>query len=150
VKLHFISGLPRSGSTMLAAILRQNPALHAEMTSPVHALLQAMRAAVSARGENAHAIAPEQKKRLLMGVFAGFYGVTHRVVFDTNRAWCATLPLALALFPEARVACCVRDVPWIMDSFEQALGAASDGAVRDLGLRSRDDGLSAGERAGGQ
>jgi sulfotransferase len=27
--LHFISGLPRSGSTLLAALLRQNPFLHA-------------------------------------------------------------------------------------------------------------------------
>ncbi|MBU0835751.1 MAG: sulfotransferase, partial [Gammaproteobacteria bacterium] len=26
---HFISGLPRSGSTLLAALLRQNPRFHA-------------------------------------------------------------------------------------------------------------------------
>jgi sulfotransferase len=26
--IHFISGLPRSGSTLLAAILRQNPRFH--------------------------------------------------------------------------------------------------------------------------
>ena len=34
-KLHFISGLPRSGSTLLAGILRQNPRFHAAMTGPV-------------------------------------------------------------------------------------------------------------------
>ena len=33
--IHFISGLPRSGSTLLAGILRQNPRFHAGMTSPV-------------------------------------------------------------------------------------------------------------------
>ena len=27
-KLHFIAGLPRSGSTLLAGILRQNPRFH--------------------------------------------------------------------------------------------------------------------------
>jgi len=32
---HFISGLPRSGSTLLSAILRQNPRFYAGMTSPV-------------------------------------------------------------------------------------------------------------------
>lgn len=32
---HFISGLPRSGSTLLAAILRQNPRFLAATTSPV-------------------------------------------------------------------------------------------------------------------
>ena len=34
-QLHFISGLPRSGSTLLAGILRQNPQFHAAMSSPV-------------------------------------------------------------------------------------------------------------------
>jgi hypothetical protein len=32
---HFISGLPRAGSTLTAAILRQNPRFHAGMSSPV-------------------------------------------------------------------------------------------------------------------
>ncbi|MEG3936419.1 MULTISPECIES: sulfotransferase [unclassified Microcoleus] len=32
---HFISGLPRSGSTLLAALLRQNPRFHGAMTSPL-------------------------------------------------------------------------------------------------------------------
>jgi len=35
---HFIAGLPRSGSTLLAALLRQNPRFQAGMTSPVGAL----------------------------------------------------------------------------------------------------------------
>ncbi|MGA8585530.1 MAG: sulfotransferase [Roseiarcus sp.] len=33
-RLHFISGLPRSGSTLLAALLRQNPRISAGMSSP--------------------------------------------------------------------------------------------------------------------
>ena len=37
--IHFISGLPRSGSTLLSAILRQNPKVHAHITSPVGSLL---------------------------------------------------------------------------------------------------------------
>ena len=41
-KYHFISGLPRSGSTLLAAILRQNPRFHAGMTSPVGSLFSGM------------------------------------------------------------------------------------------------------------
>lgn len=36
---HFISGLPRSGSTLLSALLRQNPAVHAGMSGPVAGLL---------------------------------------------------------------------------------------------------------------
>ena len=40
--VHFISGLPRSGSTLLAAILRQNPRFHAGMSSPVASLFMAL------------------------------------------------------------------------------------------------------------
>ncbi|MEG4005469.1 sulfotransferase [Microcoleus sp. Pol11C1] len=35
MKAYFISGLPRSGSTLLAALLRQNPRFYSAMTSPV-------------------------------------------------------------------------------------------------------------------
>ena len=34
-RMHFISGLPRSGSTLLPALLRQNLLFSAAMTSPV-------------------------------------------------------------------------------------------------------------------
>jgi sulfotransferase len=35
-KIHFISGIPRSGTTLLAGILRQNPTVHVAM-KPRHA-----------------------------------------------------------------------------------------------------------------
>ena len=34
-RFHFISGLPRAGTTLLAAILNQNPRFRAGMTSPL-------------------------------------------------------------------------------------------------------------------
>lgn len=36
---HFISGLPRSGSTLMEAILRQNPRFSAGMSNPVANLI---------------------------------------------------------------------------------------------------------------
>ena len=51
--VHFISGLPRSGSTLLAAILRQNPRFHAGMSSPVGSLFMALQGAMSRRNEAA-------------------------------------------------------------------------------------------------
>ena len=35
---YFISGLPRSGSTLLSGILKQNPDFYADIASPVEAL----------------------------------------------------------------------------------------------------------------
>jgi len=119
--IHFISGLPRSGSTLLSAILRQNPRFHAMMTSPVGAIYLAMLGAVSRKNEAAVFIDEEQKRQLLTGVFRNYY---HRigqeqVIFDTNRLWCAKMPSIAATFPGAKVICCVRHVSWIMDSIER-------------------------------
>ena len=50
-KFHFISGLPRAGSTLTAAILRQNPRFHAGMSSPVASLFDGVIAQVSAGSE---------------------------------------------------------------------------------------------------
>ena len=119
--IHFISGLPRSGSTLLAAILRQNPLLHAGMTSPVGALFGAVLREMSQANEAAVFIDDDRRAAILRGVFDAYYHRIHpaKTVFDTNRVWCARLPALAALFPDARVIACVRDVPWIMDSIER-------------------------------
>jgi sulfotransferase len=121
--IHFISGLPRSGSTLLAALLRQNPRLHAGMSSPVGSLFMALQGAMSRRNEAAVFIDEAQKRELLKGVFVNYYHKIHpeKLVFDTNRAWCSKLPTLVQLFPKAKIICCVRHVPWIMDSFERLI-----------------------------
>lgn len=120
-KLHFISGLPRSGSTLLAGILRQNPRFHAAMTSPVGALFGVMLNAMGRGNETALFIDETQKKELLAAIFECYYRphIDKAVVFDTNRAWCARLPALLSIFPESKVICCVRSVAWVMDSIER-------------------------------
>lgn len=119
--IHFIAGLPRSGSTLLAAILRQNPRFHAGMTSPVGSLYMALEGALSRRNEAAVFIEDAQRRAVLRGLFTNYYESIHneRLVFDTNRAWCTKLPALSQLFPAARVICCVRSISWIMDSIER-------------------------------
>jgi Sulfotransferase family len=55
--MHFISGLPRSGSTLLAALLRQNPRFEAGMSGPLAGLFGAPRARSQGRRAN-HRKAP--------------------------------------------------------------------------------------------
>jgi sulfotransferase len=121
--LHFIARLPRSGSTLLSAILRQNPRFHAGMTGPVGSMIDALLRNMSMSNEFSVFITDAQREALLRSVFATFYaGIPDRhVVFDSNRMWCAKLPLISALFPQARAICCVRDVPWILDSIERLI-----------------------------
>ena len=110
--IHFISGLPRSGSTLLAGILRQNPRFHATMTSPVGAIYMAMQGAVSRKNEAAVFIDMGQKQALLRGVFENYYYAigSDKLLFDTNRTWCTKMPSLADHFPNAKVICCVRNV----------------------------------------
>ncbi len=119
--LHFISGLPRSGSTLLAALLRQNPRVHAAMTSPVGSLFTALLREMSQGNETAVFLDDARRATLLRGLFEGYYRDVHpdRLVFDTNRLWASKLPPLTALYPEARMVCCVRHVPWVLDSIER-------------------------------
>ena len=117
---HFISGLPRSGSTLLAALLRQNPRFHAGMSGPVASLFEGVVAQVSAGSELSTMVNETQRARLLKGLFDSYYADrTEDVIFDTNRAWTAKMPALMRLFPDSKLICCVRDIAWIMDSMER-------------------------------
>lgn len=122
-KLHLISGLPRSGSTLLAAILRQNPRFIAAMTSPVASLCGGLLPKMSGTAEFAMFFTDEKRRRILRNIFSGYYAEAPNdsVIFDTNRAWTGRLSLVDALFPSARVICCVREVNWILDSIERLI-----------------------------
>ena len=123
--IHFISGLPRSGFTLLSAILRQNPRFHAGMSSPVTSLFMSMQGATSRRNEGAVFLDEAQKIELLRGVFQGYYHAypPDQVLFDTSRAWCSKLPALTHRFPDAKVICCVRQIRWIMESIGRLIRA---------------------------
>lgn len=120
-QFHFISGLPRSGSTLLSAILLQNPRFHAGMTSPVGALFSGVLEQCSAGSEFGAVIDTDMRRRLLRGLFDAYYAdkADKPVVFDTNRQWSSRLPAISDLFPKAKVIACVRNVAWVMDSLER-------------------------------
>jgi sulfotransferase len=120
-KYHFISGLPRAGSTLLAAILRQNPRFHAGMSSPVGALVRNMLNQLGAGSAFGPVVTTEQRRRLARGVFDSYYAdqTGKDIIFDTNRMWCAQMPALMDMFPGAKVIACVRNVAWVMDSIER-------------------------------
>ncbi len=91
------------------------------MTSPVGAIYLAMQGAVSRKNEAAVFIDEDQKRALLSGVFENYYHAigAQKLVFDTNRIWCSKMPQLAQHFPKAKVICCVRHVPWIIDSIER-------------------------------
>jgi sulfotransferase len=115
----FISGLPRSGSTLLSAILRQNPEFYADISSPMQGLV-ASTINVITGSENNHLIDEDRRRQILKDTFESYYRAVDRpVVFDTSRGWTAKTSLLKSLFPQTKIICCVRDLFWILDSFER-------------------------------
>ncbi len=118
-ELFFISGLPRSGSTLLSAILRQNPDFYADISSPVQGLV-ASTINVITGSESNHLIDEPRRKHILRALVQSYYdAVTPKTVFDTSRGWTAKTSLLKELYPQTKIICCVRDLPWILDSFER-------------------------------
>jgi len=123
--MHFISGLPRSGSSLLAAILRQNPALHAGMSGPLCGIVSSLLRSMGAGNEYAGFLADEQRRRITGSVFEAYYAERkgEQIIFDTNREWTAHLSMLAELCPRAKVICCLRSSAWILDSIERLIQA---------------------------
>ena len=65
--IHFISGLPRSGSTLLAALLRQNPRFEAGMSGPLAGLFGALLGEMSAPEQFSVFIDDVKRQRTCVG-----------------------------------------------------------------------------------
>ena len=115
---YFISGLPRSGSTLLSAILKQNPKFYAGISGP---LLGHVRSAIEAGNAVQKSEFSEiRNKRIISATVDAFYEEIDRpVIFDTNRLWTNLLRELNDLYPYTKIIVCVRDIKWIVDSFER-------------------------------
>ena len=120
--LHFLSGIPRSGSTVLAAILNQNPLTHVSTTSGlVHALDGLANTWHSAGLLNEND--PERKKlaQTMRGAIDAFYEDTDKpVVIDKGRGW--PIPVIMSAMSQVlgrkpKIIATVRSVPDCMASF---------------------------------
>lgn len=118
---HFISGLPRSGTTLLSAILQQNPMISSGIISPAATILVAMQKAVSNSNEASAFLSKTQKLNQLRHCITDCYDNNEEIVFDNNRGWSCKLPILSTLFPDSKIICCVRKLPWIIDSIEKLI-----------------------------
>jgi len=117
---HFISGLPRSGSTLLTAILNQNPKFYSNISNPLARFVKRI-IIESHSGPGYYLQCPETKQQKLIQqlVDTYHYDIAAEVCFNTNRGWTSLLPVLEKTYPTSRVICCVRDIPEILNSFEK-------------------------------
>lgn len=118
-KYHLITGLPRSGTTLLSTILKQNPKFEASISGPLARFVRSIIHESSTQSGYRHECPPEKRKKLIGGLFDNYYDdPTKEVAFNTNRGWGLLLPTVKDLYPDAKVIMCVRNIGWILDSFE--------------------------------
>lgn len=117
---HFMSGLPRSGSTMLSAILNQNPRIHSGPSSPVVATILALEE--SLMNDELFSAYPkiEAGKKIISSVLPNFYfDVENPIVIDKNRSWVNRVSYIRGYFKieKPKILCPVRDIAEILTSF---------------------------------
>ena len=119
--IHMISGLPRSGSTLLCNILAQNPEMHSTPTSACHEALFVLRNAWGEWVEHKAAKSLANNLQPVLNATINAYHNTDRpVVIDKGRGWLSLIELAeFALDRKVKIIVPVRGIPQILSSFEK-------------------------------
>lgn len=119
--IHLIAGLPRSGSTLLANVLAQNPKFYVSPTSGILDVMFLVRNNWSKIVEFQANPCEEEKVQVLKGIIQSYYAKQEApIVFDRCRSWLAHLEMAEVLFEKKpKVIVPVRDVRDILASLEK-------------------------------
>lgn len=121
--VHFVSGLPRSCSTLLCNLLAQNPKVHSTGSSPLHEIGYVGRNVF--KTDEAKGMNPRDAERMYLdyvkgGILSAFDSITDRpIVVDKNRSWLGHLDQLYKIFPEAKVLVPIRDMRGVLSSMEK-------------------------------
>ena len=125
-KIYFVSGLPRSGSTLLMNVLGQNPEFYVTPTSGIRSSLISVR---NSWDQNPSfrswpkAQSDTVKQNVLTAMLQASFAHTERpVCFDKSRGWLDYLELAAVLAggrENVKVLVTVRDMRDVLASFEK-------------------------------
>lgn len=116
---YFIAGLPRSGSSVLSAILNQNPRFYSGPSSPVVPTMLILENSLS--NDELFLAYPkiDQGKQIIASVLPQYYSDrSEPVIFDKNRSWTLRMEYISGYFDiKPKVICPVRSSDEILASF---------------------------------
>jgi len=117
-KFFYLSGLQRSGSTVLGSILSQNPNIYVSPTSPLLDLVKLTDDNWSSLTSNIKNKHPEQILNVFRGLFDSLYEHTNKsIIIDKNRYWPVNTDLLKAVTKESpKIIVTVRDISEILAS----------------------------------
>lgn len=120
-KFYFISGLPRSGSTLLCNLLLQNPKFHATSTSSLLDLMLQLRD--NWNQIEGHKTNPEgsDKWKVIKAVVENYHNTDRPIIFDKNRGWTNHIEFLEKILGKenVKIICCVRNLEDVITSFEK-------------------------------
>lgn len=121
-KLHFLAGLPRSGNTLLSAILNQNPDIYSSPLSYLPELYWTLTENINTNDELArNKINFLRFNNVLSNVSTEFYrDVKKPIIIDRNKVWGTPYNLNIIknyITPNPKIICTVRDILQILASY---------------------------------
>ena len=122
-QIHFVCGLPRSGSTLLCNLLAQHPDVHTTPTSACHEALFVLRNSWNQWLEHkaSKELADDKNlQRVLNATLHAYHDTDKPVIIDKGRGWTSLLEMAeFALGRQAKILVPVRNISQIVASMEK-------------------------------
>lgn len=126
MKFNVVTGIPRSGSTLLCNLLNQNPDFFASSTSNLLYLVNSIISSWSSSLEMKNLLGIEKEKtekRMLNSLrqfIHGWYDVEGKnVIFDKSRGWTLNYLTLQNIFPDSKLIVIVRDLRNVFSSIEK-------------------------------
>ena len=140
--IYFLSGLPRSGNTLLSSILNQNPNVYCSPISPLFENLKALKAQSNLEN-NLIVDFTANSEQAIKNYVTGFYQNCDKpIIFDRNKGWGSkeSMTFAYQFMPnQTKIVFTVRDIPSILTSFISLVGdepvSYLDNQIRQYGIK---------------
>jgi sulfotransferase len=118
--IHYIGGLPRSGSTLLTNILLQNPEFQTTATSSLLEFLLQVRD--NWKKLEGHTTYPDgqDKWNVIRAIMQNYHNTDRDIIFDKNRGWSNHIEfMEKVTGKKAKIIACVRNLEDVCSSFEK-------------------------------
>lgn len=144
-QFHCLTGLPRSGSTLLSSLLSQNPNIHASQNSTLITLLWHTIDQYEKEEATQAFKVKNQLQNTLYYMANGFYShIDKPVIIDKSRAWAYNFSVAKDSFRNnPKLIATVRSIPDILASFISLANKNPDNyidkALKQLNMPINDD-----------
>lgn len=132
-QFYFISGLPRSGSTLLSALLSQNPKFYAGPMSPILKLTIFLNNTLNSLTEYKAYPKPKEMSNYIKDIFKYYYAdIKQEVIFDKHRYWTNYIEDIKQTFSiEPKIICTVRNIDEICTSLTNLMPTSYTDIMED-------------------